>query len=216
MRTVTLAAIFLPVIAFGAQRVDVTTTEKTDFAPGGTVRIEGSTGEVNVEGWDQPTVEVEVVRSAWFDPGADHEAKAKARLNAIQVTKKLEGRELTITTDHKHFTGAHVDYRIHVPVNTKLVIHHGIGDVVVFGVEGDIDATAKTGDLVVQLRDPAKYQIDAFTKLGSIYTDYDGAVRLRRMHTGESQNVAAEGPGDARHISLHVNHGGISIQKVSA
>ena len=210
-----VAVLCLPAIAFAAKRVDVTTTEKTGFAPGGTVRIEGSTGEVNIEGWDKPTVEVEVVRSAWFDPGANHEAKAKASLNAIQVSKKLEGNVLTIATAHKRFTGTHVNYRIHVPVNTKLVINHGIGDVVVFGVDGDIDATAKTGDLVVQLRDPAKYQIDAFAKLGSVYSDFNGGTRLRRMHTGESQSVAAEGPGDAHRISLHVNHGGISIQKVS-
>jgi hypothetical protein len=102
-----------------------------------------------------------------------------------------------------------------VPASTRLVIHHGIGDVVVFGVEGDIDATAKTGDLVVQLRDPAKYQIDAFTKLGSIYSDFEGVRRLRRMRTGESFNPTGEGSGDTHHISLHVNHGGISIQKVS-
>ena len=169
-------------------------------------------GEVNVEGWDQPTVEIEVVRSAW----SNREDLTKARLNLIQVSKKLEGNELTLTTSHKRFTGAHVDYRIRVPRNTKLVIHHGTGAVVVTGVDGDIDATTKTGDVLVQLDEPAKYQIDAFTKLGGIYSDFAGTIRRRRMGMGESLNPAAEGPGDARHISLHVTTGGITIQKVSA
>jgi hypothetical protein len=205
------AVLCLPALVWGARRVDVTTTEKTDFAPGGVVRIEGSTGEVNVEGWDEPTVEVQVTRSAW----TDREDQAKARLNLIQVSKKLDAHELTLTTEHKRFTGAHVNYRIRVPRNTKLVIHHGIGDVIVFGVDGDIDATAKTGDVTVQLDEPARYEIDAYTKLGAVYSDFDGKVRHRRMGLGESINPAAEGSGDTRHISLHVmTAGGISIQKV--
>jgi hypothetical protein len=212
MRSKVLVAVFLclPALTMGAKRVDVTTTEKTQFLPGGTVRIEGSTGEVNVEGWDEPAVEIQVVRSAW----TDQEDRTKARLNLIQVSNKMDGHELTLTTAHKRFTGGQVSYRIRVPRNTKLVIHHGIGDVVVFGVDGDIDATAKTGDVTVQLNQPARYEIDAYTKLGSIYSDFDAKVRHRRLGMGESINPAVEGSGDTRHVSLHVTTGGISIQKV--
>lgn len=213
MRSKVLVAAFLclPALMIGAKRIDVTTTEKTDFQPGGTVRIEGSTGEVNVEGWDEPTVEVQVIRSAW----SDHEDQTKAQLNLILVSKKLDGHDLTLTTAHKRFTGAHVNYRIRVPRNTKLVIHHGIGDVVVFGVDGDIEATARTGDVTVQLNEPARYEIDAYTKLGAVYSDFEGKVRHRRMGMGESINPAVEGSGDTRHVSLHVTTaGGISIQKV--
>jgi hypothetical protein len=213
MRTAVLTALFLPALACATQRVDVTTTEKTDFAAGGTVRIEGSTGELNIEGWDQPFVEIEVVRSVWTEKKADD---VKAELGRIAVTKKLEGKELTFTTSEpKKHTRAQINYRIHVPANTKLVIHHRIGDVVIYGVDGDIDATAKVGDVAVQLREPAKYQIDAFTKLGGIYSDFDGKIVHRRSGMGESLNPAAEGTGDARRVSLHVGTGGISIQKVT-
>ena len=57
-------ALFVPMLAVAAQRVDLSTSDKTDFAPGGTVRIENSTGELNVEGWDHPFVEIRTDRYA--------------------------------------------------------------------------------------------------------------------------------------------------------
>jgi hypothetical protein len=83
-------------------------------------------------------------------------------------------------------------------------------------VEGDINASAHVGDVFVQLPEQAKYEIDAYTKLGGIYSDFDGKVRHRRLGTGESLNPAPEGTGDTRHISLRVFAGGITIQKVPA
>jgi len=207
-----LAPLLAPLLAMAAQHVDLSTVDKTDFAPGGTVRIEGSTGELNIEGWDQPVVEIQTDRYTW----SDHAEKAKAGLDRVQVTKKLEGRELTITTAHKHFTDIRVNYRILVPRNTKLVVHHGTGSVVVYGVEGDIDATAKVGDVLVQLNEPAKYQIEASTNLGSIYSDFDGAIHHRRLGIAETQTPSPEGTGDLRHVTLHVKvAGGITIQKVA-
>jgi hypothetical protein len=182
----TLLSLFLPVLALGANRIDLTTTETSDLAPGGTVRIEHSTGELNVEGWDQPTVQIEVTRYTW---------SAKTNLKEIQIAKKLEGNVLTIDTAHKRFTGAHVDYRIRVPRNTKLVIHHGIGDVTIYDMTADIEATAKEGDLIVGLPEPAKYQITAHTKIGTIYNDFQASEP------------------DGHHITLRVGTGGISIVK---
>ena len=200
-------ALFVPVFAVAAQRVDLSTSDKTDFAPGGTVRIENSTGELNVEGWDQPFVEIRTDRYAW---------SAKADLKRLYVIKKLEGNTLTITTRHKRFSDIRVNYRILVPRNTKLVIHHGTGSVIVYGVEGDIDASANVGDVVVQLRDPAKYKIDASTNLGTIYSDFAGTTKGRRLHMGSGLSGEEDGTGDQRHITLHVKTaGGITIQKVS-
>jgi hypothetical protein len=210
-RFVTLGLV-LPALAFSARRIDLATTEKTDFAPGGTVRIEGSTDELNIEGWDEPAVEVQVVRYSW----SDREDRAKKALERIQVTKQLSGHELTITTVHKRFTDAHVDYRIRVPRNTNLTIHHGVGDITIYGVAGNIDARAKDGDVVVQLPEPAKYAIDAYTRLGSIYSDFDGAHHPH-LKTSETLKVAGEGAGETRQIHLRVGGaGGITIQKVAA
>jgi hypothetical protein len=188
----------------------VKTTEKTDFAPGGTIHIDNSTGGLTVEGWDQPTVEIEVVRYTW----SDHEDKAKEKLNAIQVTKKLDGQNLTITTTHKRFTFAHVDYRIRVPQNSNLVIQHGIGAVIIHDVSGDIDAKAHYGDVMVMLSDTAKYDIEARTKIGDVYSDFDAPMHHLNAYLGERMAVAPAGQGQPHRIHLHVGFGGITIQKM--
>jgi hypothetical protein len=201
-----LALLLLPLAAFAGQRVDLPTVEKVDFAPGGTVHIEASTGELNIEGWDQPTVQIEVLRTSW---------DAKTQLKKIEITKQLKDKDLTITTAHKRFTGAQIDYRILVPRNTNLVIHHGIGAVTIYDVTGNIDATAKNGDVVVQLPEKAKYQIEAKTKFGGIYTDFD-APHHPHLALGETLKSSQDGPGELHKVQLHVGHGGITIEKVDS
>jgi hypothetical protein len=203
--------LLLPALAFSAQRFDLTTTEKVDLAPGGTVRIEGSTGELNVEGWDGPGVEVQLTRYAW----GENEQKTKAALGRIQMSKQVSGNVLTLSTVHKRFSDAKVDYRIRVPHNTNLVIHHGSGDVTVYDVGGNIEATAKEGDVVVQLAANAKYAIDAHTSFGTIYSDFAG-VEHKPLRVGETLKPASEGSGEAKQIHLHTVFGGITIQKVQA
>ena len=55
-----------------AQQVQVATTDQLDFAAGGTIRFEGSVGELNIEGWDQPQVRIAVTRSGYTD-GTDQD-----------------------------------------------------------------------------------------------------------------------------------------------
>ena len=159
--------------AFGAkQRMKLVTTEHVDFAPGGLIHLEGSTGELNIAGWDQPSVEVITTRYT-FREDRDKE-KANDRLKRVEVLKMTSGNgELTISATHKREAWVHVDYQIMVPRNSRLVIHHRIGDVVVTNVAGDIDATEHYGDIVVQLPEPESYTIDAKCKIGTVYSDFN-------------------------------------------
>ena len=62
----TLLAASPCLLAEGPERyrqVSVTNTDRTTFAPGGTIRVNDSSGHVMVEGWDQNEVEVTVVKS---------------------------------------------------------------------------------------------------------------------------------------------------------
>src|SRR5579871_6610765 len=139
-------------------RVESVTTEKVDFGPGGAIRIEGSTGELNIEGWDQSAVEMTVTRYMF----SGDEAKARHELNRVEVSKPtVAGNEVTIMTTRKHVLGVHVDYRVRVPRNSRLLIRHGTGDVVVYYVAGDIDAYTKVGGIVLQLPPDGDYSVDA-------------------------------------------------------
>jgi hypothetical protein len=214
MRSIAIVlAACLPLLASPPlPRVESVTTEKADFAPGGTIKIEGSTGELNIEGWDQPSVEVTATRYMW-DANA---ARAKRDLDRVQVAKPIvTGTELTIVTTHKKSISVHVNYNIRVPRDSKLIIRQGSGDVVVYDVAGDIDATAKAGDILLQLPASGKYSIDAKNKAaGDIYSDYEGKSHYTWVLMGDKLESEAAAP--VHHLHLRVRFGGITIQKMAA
>lgn len=193
------------------QRFDKVTTETAAFAQNGTIHIEGSTGDLNVEGWDQPSVEVTATRLVWSNDGE----KAKRLLEAVDVGKPtVSGSELTFKTAHKRHTGVQVSYRIRVPRDSRLVIHHGTGAVVVYDVDGDVEATAKVGDILLQLPG-GNYTIDAKNKSGGeVVSEFPGTIRYNRILLGEKLNTDAAAP--ARRVLLRVGIGGITIQKMAA
>jgi len=202
------------------QQVQAVTTDRVDFAAGGTIRFEGSVGELNIEGWDQPQVQVTLTRFDYADAADKDREKGKLERIALK-TEKRSGNELVITTTlpHRNFfvrkvqgaTAADMNYRIMVPRDSHLIVHHGDGDVIVYDVGGDVEATARTGSIVVQLQDPAQYVIDARCKVGDVYSDYDGKYRTP-LHVGESLLASAQPP--AHRVFLRVRIGDIDIVKM--
>jgi hypothetical protein len=202
------------------QPVQVVTTDRVDFAAGGTIRFEGSVGELNIEGWDQPQVQVTLTRFDYADATGKDSEKGKLERIAVK-TEKRSGNELVITTTlpHRNYfvrkvrgaTNSDMNYRIMVPRDSHLIVHHGNGDVIVYDVGGDIEATARTGAIVVQLEDPAQYAIDARSTAGEVYSDYDGKYRTH-LRVGEGFLASAQPP--AHRVFLRVRIGDISIVKM--
>src|ERR1700678_2074826 len=83
------------------QPVQVVTTDRVDFAAGGTIRFEGSVGELNIEGWDQPQVEIVLTRLDYVDGAAKDREKGKLERIAVKAEKR-SGSELVITTTLPH------------------------------------------------------------------------------------------------------------------
>lgn len=200
--------------------LQVVTTDRLDFT-GGTIRVDNAYGELNIEGWDEPRVEITVTRTAYRNNTPQQQEQGKAYLARIHVTVKKTGNgDVEISTQ---FPGRNrlaraiwglgdfnLDYRIKAPRNAKLMIRHGLGDVMVRDVAGDIDATIRTGDIVVQLPEPEKYAIDAQCRFGGIFTDYDGAHRSPWL---VGQKFAG---GTGHTVHLRARLGGISIQRIPA
>ena len=125
-----------------------------DFAPGGTIRINGSYGDLSVEGWDRPEVEMTVIKTLPYASKPKPPEQSTATLDQFRiVTEHKTPLELTISTElpsrhpawippfTRHTThGVIAEYEIHVPRDSRLVIQHGTGTVSVNGVAGDIDA----------------------------------------------------------------------------
>src|ERR1017187_890010 len=68
------------------QSVQVTTTNSSPFTAGGAIRIDNSWGQLNVESWDRPEVELTVTRSTFARDTAKDRDAAKRGLDAIHVT----------------------------------------------------------------------------------------------------------------------------------
>ena len=187
----------------------VTNTQNIEFAPGGTIHINGSYGVLRVEGWDRPEVAVTVTKSLPYGYERKHPAKAKQRLEGLRiVAERTSSTELVISTT-KSSLG--IEYEIQVPRNSNLAIDYRTGFVSVSGVTGDIDATCRRGDLVLWLPQKASYSIDARSKVGTVSSDFPGAFAVRYLI---GQRYSHADPSPSRRIYLRARFGGITIKPV--
>jgi hypothetical protein len=175
-----------------------------------------------VEGWDLPEVEVTVTKSVWNSSKPKREQEAARRLENVRVvTKRNSDGELTISTvlspHHSLWPlnkkgGVTIEYAVRAPRDSKLVIRHGTGSVLVSDMGGDVDATCGQGDILLMLRDTAAVSIDAESKFGTVSSDFEGATNVRRYLLGE--RFASAATLSSRRIHLRVGFGGITIKAI--
>jgi hypothetical protein len=199
--------------------MEVSSTEGVSFASGGTIRFEKSFGDLYVEGWDQPRVEMTLIKSFEdYQPPND----ASQRLERVTFTTgHASANELTIGTtipSHRFFRHPFggrgpvtVRYELRVPRESHLVIHHGGGNILIGNVTGNIEATNREGDIVLMLPDPGPYSIDARSKMGTVVSDFAGKAHVRYFIGERFAGADANAP---RKILLRVGFGGITIKEV--
>ncbi len=164
------------------QRVEVAKTEHIDFQPGGVLRLKNSVGELTVEGWDGPGVELTTVRSTKADYSPRERENAAKELDRVHVSAQHDGNELTITTEHPGGRGLacffggtshfNLEYRIKVPANTRLIADHGVGEVHVDGLTSDIQVKVCQGEITLHLPEDGQYTTDAKSKAGSVFSEF--------------------------------------------
>jgi hypothetical protein len=141
------------------------------------------------------------------------------------VTERRTGNELAITTilASRHgdwapplppatTAGVTMEYQIYAPANTKLVIHHGAGVVLLSNMAADMDVTVSRGDIMLLLPDSGKYSVDARTRLGVVASDLPG-VSLNRYGLGQRFTGGNEGP--LTNLRLRTGFGGITLKLVA-
>jgi hypothetical protein len=204
---------------------EITAIDHMEFAPGGTLHIKGSYGVLNIEGWDKPEIEVTVTKSRPLRFGeSPAPADDKRRLESIGIkTERTSPTEVTVTTTlaSRHGDWApplpasttndvEADYEIYVPRDTRLVIEHGSGVVQVRWISGDIQATARRGDILLWLP-LGSYSIDATTKFGIVSSELDGEAHNRFL-VGE--HFIRSSPAPAHQLKLHTGFGGVTIRQI--
>jgi hypothetical protein len=205
------------------QAVQIAKTEHVDFASGGTVMLKNSIGELTVEGWDQPGVEITTVKSTKAEYASAEREKASHDLDRVKIGVDRKGNELDITTDFpKHrtlpptsifgvATNFDLAYYVKVPRDTRLVVDQDIGEVHFDGVTGDIHATTHQGTISLRLPDGARYAIDAKSDLGSVTSDFPGTTKDRFWFLGHKFTETSQAP---HKLYLRAGFGDIIILKI--
>jgi len=218
------------------QSFEVTSTERVNFSPGGTIRLVDSYGYLTVEGWDEPEVEVTVTKSTDRFYGSENKQEAERRFDQVHVvTERKSDKEITISTilparnpffrsvlplDRIVLTKSlvpnnrcrvTVEYKVLVPRDSRLVVRHDTGYIWVSDVTGDIDVNSRTGDMIVMLPDTISYSVDARTRLGSVSSDAMGKGQYRFV-AGNHFAYASQTP--SRRVSLRMGCGSITIKRV--
>jgi len=226
MRTSLAIAIVLalPLLADDPSKAPLSATHTDTFKvpTAGAIRIKNSVGEVDIDGWDRPEVEVTVVRSSEHFYNAVARAEAQRSLEGAQIKAEQDGNDVVISTAYMPWSGAHrlsrhseigISYRIKAPRASKLIIDHNSGGVNISDISGNIHATVINGQITLSLPAAGEYAIDSQTKIGDIYSDFEGHYQRRHLLGKEfgHQNSAP-----ATNLYLRVRYGDVMILKLNA
>ena len=215
----TVPALALLAGDLSTQTVSATQTARFNVSAAGSIRLQNSFGEVDIDGWDRPEVEVTVVRSSeHFYEAKDH-AEAQRRLESVQITTKQNGNDVVISTVYPSLNRfAHplsrrsdidISYRIQAPRASKLIIDHNNGGVYVSNITADIHATVINGQITLTLA-AGQYAIDARCALGHVYSDFEGRDQSRWV-LGDEFDL--QSTARAANLYLRVRVGDIIILK---
>jgi hypothetical protein len=204
----------------GPQKVEVSSTERSDFPSGGTLHLKNSIGELSIEGWDQPGLEITTIKSSKVAVEGPEREKAVKLLDRVKITTERKGDEVTISTDFpKHrklarpfegMTDFDLEYLIKVPRNARLTIDHQLGEVHIDDVHGEIHATDPMGLITVLLPD-GQYAIDAVSKIGVVDSDFPGSAKSRKWF---GQTFLTGDTAAGQKILLRIGYGDIIIEKM--
>jgi bifunctional DNA-binding transcriptional regulator/antitoxin component of YhaV-PrlF toxin-antitoxin module len=194
------------------RKIESTTTETLDFAPGGSVEVKGSFGDVYIEGWGEPVARISVTKALPWERSPKGRVKALEKLDRVKVAVTKQGeKQLLIASTIPFRRSLDMRYRIRVPWQSRVVVEHNLGDVKILDVAGDIIVTDRIGDIAVRLPESETYQIDAQTRVGNVKSEFAGSTNRvfligDKIETGPVKN--------AHQIDLRVGIGGIQLYKL--
>jgi len=224
MRILPVIAILLalPLLADDRSKesLSATHTDRFNVPAAGAIRLENSYGEVDIDGWDRPEVEVTVIRSSEHLYGPKQRDEAQRRLDSVHVEAKQNGDDVVVSTVYparnvflhpfSRRSDIEISYRIKTPRASKLTIDHNSGGVNVSDISGDIHATVVNGQITLTLASGGQYGIDAQSTIGDVYSDFDGRDQRRFL----GQEFAHPGTAPAANLYLRVRVGDIVIMKL--
>jgi hypothetical protein len=219
-------ALSLPAHAQTAEKreAESTTTQSLEFSPNGTIQIVDSHGSVKIEGWDKEEVELTVTKKTQKKYESKDLAKAEKDLERVKVAMERVGESsiLAIYTKYPSWTPArmfrgktnlNLNYLIKVPRQSTLFIKHGIGEVHVTNVSGDIEATASIGEITLRLPEGNSYAVNARARIGDVSSAF-GPATQRQGPFSVGAKLEGEPVASTRRVYLRVGIGDIQVTKL--
>lgn len=181
---------------------------------GGTLTVDARTGDIHIEGWDDPRVEVEaekVVR-------AKSEAEANRLYDQIGIQFTGQDKEVRLSTFYpgrslwRPFHGESklsVNFRIQMPYDANLTLRCVDGDVRVFGVTGREKLSVNYGDVEINVPDVWRLRsFDAHAWVGYVQSDLHG---MSQDSAGLQQRVSFWNSYGSQDIVVRVRMGGVWV-----
>ncbi len=200
------------------KRVAVTTTERVAFANGVSVHLKDSFGEVLVEGWERNEVEIQLTRGTQKHYELSEHAKEQRRLEKVKLVISNDGAGgLLIETKNipfimkNNFTLA---YKVKVPQAIFLKVKHSLGEVRIANISGDIEATCKIGEIVLNLSEKERYDVDARVKIGEVSSEFGGQYKRQKLLGAKL--VEAVNRSEPHKLYLRVGIGEVLLKKLAA
>ncbi len=180
----------------------------------GTLIIETRMGDLRIEGWDEPRVEIDaekVVR-------AGSEAKAKPLYEKIKIELEGKDREVRLRTLYpprrlwrpfRAESKLSVNFRIRMPYDANLKLNCVDGDVRVRGIIGSEQLRVNYGDVEVNVPDVYRLRLlNAHAWLGYVQSDLNG---LGEDSAGFGQKLSFRNPQGNQDITVRVRMGGVFV-----
>lgn len=183
--------------------------------PRGTLFVDTRIGDVKVEGWNEPGVEIEaekVVR-------AGSAAKARRLFDQIRIELRENGEEVFLRTVYpprrpwRFFRGAtklSANFHIRMPYEAKLTLKCVDGDVTIRGIEGHQEVRVSYGNVEVTIPSLDRLRLlSARSFLGYAQSDLNGAD-----DAGFGRGVSFWNPEGQQEIRVRVRLGGVYVYHV--
>lgn len=178
----------------------------------GTLTIEARTGDLQVEGWDEPRLEIAAEKVV----EAKDKQRAQPQYERLQVILEGQDKQVLLRTLYpprrpwrpfRDESKLSVNFRIHMPFDANLVLKCVDGDVRTTGLVGKQDIHVNYGD--VEINVPSIYRLrslDARAILGYVQSDLHG-----EDSAGFGRKIVFWNSDGNQDIQVRVRMGGVYV-----
>jgi len=201
--------------AFAWEEYSRTTHQRTRLFSTGTLTIDTRVGDLHIEGWDDPYVEVEVEKVV----RAGSKQKADVLYDQIGVILEGQDKQVTLRTTYpprslrRPFRGESqltVNFRVKMPYDAALFLKCVDGDVSIRGLAGRQQILVNYGDVEIDVPDVWNLRsLDAKAFLGYVQSDLHGGMDQDSIGLGKRTSFWNR--NGRQEIKVRVRMGGVFI-----